>query len=33
MTHGKLATEVNEYISLLPVHTVILLVGFDHAAK
>jgi hypothetical protein len=33
MTHGKLATEVDKYISLLPVHTVTILIVFDHAAK
>lgn len=33
MTHAKLATKVNEYISLLPVHTVIILVIFNHAAE
>jgi hypothetical protein len=33
MTHAKLAAKVNEYISLLPVHTIIFVVIFDHAAE
>lgn len=33
MTHAKLATKVNEYISLFPVHTIIILVVFNHAAE
>lgn len=33
MTHAKLAAKVNEYISLLPVHTIIFPVIFDHAAE
>lgn len=33
MTYAELATEVNEHVSSFPVHTVIVLIIFDHAAK